>query len=147
MLNIKLLCVGKLKEPFYIAAASEYAKRLKPYYKLEVVEIAERDLVSEAGDIRAALAKGCFTVALCIEGEMLSSEELAAKIDRLAARGLSKLCFVVGGSDGLSESVKQAADLRLSMSRMTFPHHLARVLLLEQLYRAAMINGGGKYHK
>ena len=139
MLNIKIICVGKLKEPHYVAAAAEYVKRLGPFYRLEIMELPEGSVVT--------LPKGSFNAALCVEGDMLSSEALAAKIDSLATQGVSKLCFVIGGSDGLDERVKEAADLRLSMSRMTFPHHLARVMLLEQLYRAASINGGGKYHK
>ncbi|MCL2343345.1 MAG: 23S rRNA (pseudouridine(1915)-N(3))-methyltransferase RlmH [Firmicutes bacterium] len=139
MLSVKIICIGKLKEPHYIAAAAEYVKRLGPSYRLEITELPERSPVT--------LPKDSYILALCVEGDMLSSEALAAKIGNLAARGVSKFCFVIGGSDGLDEGVKRAADLKLSMSRMTFPHHLARVMLLEQLYRAAMINGGGKYHK
>jgi len=149
MLNIKLICVGKLKEPHFIAAAAEYEKRLKPFYRLETLEIAERGLLVESSDIISAARKdtGAYLIALCVDGEMLSSEALASRIDRLTTEGVSRLCLAVGGSEGLHESVKQAAKLKLSMSKMTFPHHLARVMLLEQLYRAAMINGGGKYHK
>ena len=147
LLSVKLLCVGRLKEPYYIAAAAEYEKRLGPFYRLEIAEIPERGLLPEANNILAALPKGAYCVALCVEGETMDSEALAARIGRLAAGGVSRLCFVVGGSAGLDERVKSAADLRLSMSKMTFPHHLARVMLLEQLYRAAMISGGGKYHK
>jgi 23S rRNA (pseudouridine1915-N3)-methyltransferase len=144
MLGIKLICVGKLKEPHFIAACAEYEKRLSGFFRYELLELSERAAKSE---ILSAIPKSAFTAALCVEGEQINSESLAALLSEKAAGGVSRLCFIIGGSDGLEESVKAASELRLSMSEMTFPHHLARVMLLEQLYRAAMINSGGKYHK
>ena len=123
------------------AAAAEYQKRLTPYVKLTVRELPEGHPVTDA------LPPGALTVALCVEGELCSSEALAAQLAAWQLSGRSSLCFVIGGSDGLPEEVKARAGRRLSLSPMTFPHHLARVLLLEQLYRAIQINAGGKYHK
>ena len=103
----------------------------------------ERDGAAVLGKI----PPGGYVIALCVEGKPFSSEELASLLSELALQGRSRVTFVIGGSDGLSDAVKNAADLRLSMSRMTFPHHLARVMVLEQIYRAFTILGGGKYHK
>ena len=160
MQKVTVVCVGKMKEKFYIGAAEEYAKRLGRYCKLEIVELPEqrlpenpapaeieRALAREAEAIRARLPAGAAVAALCIEGELRSSEELAALLERQAGAGEKGLAFVIGGSFGLHPSVKAAAWLRLSMSPMTFPHHLARVMLLEQLYRSFQIREGGKYHK
>lgn len=155
MRKVTVLCVGRLKEPFYEAAAAEYAKRLGRFCKLEIVELAEqrlpenpspaevaRGLAKEAEAIRAKLPPAATVVALCVEGRMKSSEELAQLLE-----GSEQLVCIIGGSFGLDPSIKAAAQLRLSMSPMTFPHHLARVMLLEQIYRGFQINGGGKYHK
>ena len=160
MMNITLICVGKLKEKFYADAANEYIKRLGGYAKTEVIELPEkkaperpsaaeiqRCLEAEAGGITEKIPKNALVAAMCIEGEQQSSEQLSEFIDSASARGVSRLCFVVGGSYGLYESVKQLAEVRLSMSKMTFPHNLARIMLLEQLYRAFKIREGGKYHK
>lgn len=160
MLDVTILCVGKLKEKFYIDAAGEYIKRLGAYCSLTVREIAEerRSREPTVGEISAALEReaeaimrsiprGAAVIALCVEGKLLSSPELSGVIEGLAGSGASKLCFIIGGSDGLAESVKRLSRLRLSMSPMTFPHHLARVMLLEQLYRAFSISAGGRYHK
>ena len=160
MMNITLICVGKLKEKFYTDAANEYIKRLSGYAKTEVVELSEkkvperpsaaeiqRCLEAEAAAITEKIPKNALVAALCIEGEQRSSEQLSEFIDGASTRGLSRLCFVVGGSYGLHESVKKLSEMRLSMSRMTFPHNLARIMLLEQLYRAFKIREGGKYHK
>jgi 23S rRNA (pseudouridine1915-N3)-methyltransferase len=144
MLGLKLVCAGRLKEKYFSAAAKEYEKRLSPYYKYELTELPER---SPSGDFISAVPKGAFSAAMCIEGEKMDSEALAAFIDRLALSGKSRLCFIIGGSDGLPDSVKAFADMRLSMSDMTFPHHFARIMLLEQLYRAATISGNANYHK
>ena len=141
MLRVSVICQGRLKEPYYIAACAEYLKRLGAYCKAEVTELAED------GDVAARIPKGAYVIALCIEGEKLSSPALAKKLEKLAGQGESRLCFLIGGSDGLPEDVKASADYRLSMSDMTFPHHLARVMLLEQLYRAFTITAGAKYHK
>jgi 23S rRNA (pseudouridine1915-N3)-methyltransferase len=103
--------------------------------------------LKEAETISAAIPKGANIVAMCVEGKELSSPELAERLDFFASSGTSKLCFIIGGSDGLHDSIKNMAGLKLSMSKMTFPHHLARVMLLEQIYRAFNISSGGKYHK
>lgn len=141
MLRVSLICQGRLKEPYYTAACQEYLKRLGAYCKAEVVELAED------GDVLSRIPKGAYVIALCIEGDEMSSPALAEKLAGLAGRGVSRVCFLIGGSEGLTGAVKAAADMRLSMSEMTFPHHLARVMLLEQLYRALSINAGAKYHK
>ena len=148
MLRIQLICVGKLKERFYAAACDEYDKRLQRYCALERVELPETgDLERDAAAILGKIPAGSFVVALCVEGKLFSSEELAALLSEQALQGRSRVSFVIGASDGLSDTVKRAADVRLSMSRMTFPHHLARVMVLEQLYRAEAIQAGSKYHK
>lgn len=141
MLRVTVLCLGRLKESYYIDACREYCKRLGAYCRIEVTELAED------GPIAGRIPKGAYVIALCIEGRKLSSEALAEKLQELANRGVSRICFLIGGSEGLPEPVKSQADFSLSMSDMTFPHHLARVMLLEQLYRAFSINAGAKYHK
>lgn len=160
MQKVTLICVGKLKEKFYAQATEEYAKRLSRICKLEIVELPEsrlsdspspaeisQALTAEAALIEAKLPKGSALVAMCIEGEELSSPQLAEKMRQFAVSGVSNLTFLIGGSVGLSPAIKAQADFRLSMSPMTFPHHLARVMLLEQIYRAYQINAGTKYHK
>jgi len=160
MLDITLLCVGKLKESYFAAACGEYGKRLGAYCRLTVTELAEARrssdptpgelaaaLAREAEAIRAAVPKGAALIVLSPEGRLLPSEALAAALEKYAASGVSKLCFLIGGSDGIDAALKRDAALLLSMSPMTFPHHLARVMLLEQLYRAFTITRGGKYHK
>ena len=160
MLNVKLICVGKMREKYYIDAFAEYAKRLSAYCRFECAELSEQRL-SEApseAEIAAALEKegaeilkavpgDAWLVALCVEGKSLPSEAMARLIEERASSGKPKLCFVVGGSYGLSPVVKARADLRLSMSAMTFPHHLARVMLAEQIYRGFKILEGSRYHK
>ena len=160
MLNITLLCVGKLKEPFYTQAAAEYAKRLSAYCKLSLVELPEERLpkdpsqaqidaalAREADAIRAKLPPRCGLVALCVEGRMRSSEELAQLVGTWEQSSAKHLVFLIGGSYGLHPSIKAEAQVKLSMSPMTFPHHLARVMLLEQIYRAFKIREGSSYHK
>ena len=160
MQKVTLICVGKLKEKFYAQATAEYAKRLSRFCKLEIVELPKsrlsdspspaeisQALTAEAALIEAKLPKGSALVAMCIEGEELSSPQLAEKMRQFAVSGVSNLTFLIGGSVGLSPAIKAQADFRLSMSPMTFPHHLARVMLLEQIYRAYQINAGTKYHK
>ena len=160
MQKVTLICVGKLKEKFYAQATAEYAKRLSRFCKLEIVELPEsrlsdspspaeisQALTAEAALIEAKLPKGSALVAMCIEGEELSSPQLAEKMRQFAVSGVSNLTFLIGGSVGLSPAIKAQADFRLSMSPMTFPHHLARVMLLEQIYRAYQFNAGTKYHK
>ena len=160
MQKVTVLCVGKLKEKFYIDAAAEYAKRLSRFCKLELVELPEERLpedpspaqieaalLKEAAAIRAKLPAGAALIALCVEGELRSSEALARQMAAWAGQGVSQLVFLIGGSYGLHPSIKGSAKLRLSMSPMTFPHHLARVMVLEQIYRAYQINAGTRYHK
>ncbi|MCL2226943.1 MAG: 23S rRNA (pseudouridine(1915)-N(3))-methyltransferase RlmH [Oscillospiraceae bacterium] len=150
MLNIRIICVGKLKEKFYTEAANEYIKRLSAYCKLDIVEIPEdrgQSLDKEQVAIEAKIPNGAITAALCIEGQDVDSQGLSDLLMGCAVSGSSKICFIVGGSVGLHEGLKSNADIRLSMSKMTFPHNLARVMLLEQLYRALNIAEGGKYHK
>lgn len=159
MLNIKIICVGKLKEKFYISAASEYEKRLGAYCKLEIDELTEEkrrssapadislSLSREAELIKSRIPKGAYVISMCIEGKKYSSSQFSQLISKLTVTGVSKVCFVIGGSDGLHPSIKELSDVRLSMSDMTFPHHLARVMLLEQIYRGFKIAEGGKYHK
>lgn len=160
MLSVTLICVGKLKEKFYIDAAAEYQKRLGGYCKLELIELAEQRLPQsptpgeidaalerEAASILAKVPESASIVALCVEGKLYSSEELAQLIRKWEHSSAKHLVFVIGGSYGLHASVKEKAWVRLSMSPMTFPHHLARVMLLEQLYRACKIREGSGYHK
>ena len=147
-MQVKLICCGRLKEKFYIDACAEYAKRLGRYCAYELCELPESGNLEKEGEaILAKIPAGSYVIALCVEGSLRSSEELAALVKNCALQGKSRLCLIIGSSFGLSETVKRRADLRLSMSPMTFPHHLARVMLLEQIYRAYQINAGSKYHK
>ena len=160
MQKVTILCVGKLKEKFYVDAVAEYTKRLGRFCKLDIVELNEERLPEdpspaqieaalsrEADTIRAKLPPAAMAVALCVEGKQRSSEELARLMADSASRGVSHLVFLIGGSFGLHPSIKELAAVRLSMSPMSFSHHLARVMLLEQIYRAYQINAGTKYHK
>ncbi len=160
MLAVKLICVGKMREKFYTEAFAEYAKRLQSYCRLELVELPEQRLGDRPSqrEIEVALERegqeilknvppDAYLAALCVEGGQMPSEGIAELIAARENSGKPRLCFVIGGSFGLSPSVKARADLRLSMSKMTFPHHLARVMLIEQLYRGFKINEGSRYHK
>lgn len=160
MQRVTVLCVGKLKEKFYTDAAAEYVKRLQRYCKLDVVELPEyrlpeepspaeiqKALQTEGAAIRERLPRGGAVVALCIEGKPCSSEELSRRIIDFGVQGKTQITFLIGGSVGLDESIKKQADWRLSMSPMTFPHHMARIMLLEQIYRAYQIAAVTKYHK
>ena len=160
MLSVHLICVGKLKEKFYLAACAEYQKRLGAYCKLELTELSEERLPQnpsraqidaalekESQAIRTKLPPSTSLVCLCVEGRLRSSEELAGLLRTWEQSSAKHLAFVIGGSYGLDQSLKAEAWVRLSMSPMTFPHHLARVMVLEQLYRAFQINGGTRYHK
>lgn len=159
-MKITLITVGKIKEKFYSDAIAEYSKRLSRYCKLDIIQVAdektpdsasqlqERQIKEKEGErILAQVRDGSYVVALAIEGEMLSSEALAEKIDRLGVSGQSQIVFVIGGSLGLSDAVLKRADYKLSFSRMTFPHQLMRVILLEQIYRSYRIMHGEPYHK
>ena len=160
MLSINLICVGRMRETHYIAAFNEYEKRLKPYCKFELTELAEvklplnpsqaeieAGLQKEAASIESHTPSGAYVISLCIEGKQLSSNAFSELLQKCANDGKSKICFIIGSSFGLDTSIKKRADLRLSMSEMTFPHHLARVMLAEQIYRGIMIDEGSKYHK
>ena len=160
MFSITLICMGKCKEKFYIAAAEEYAKRMKGYCEFKLLELPEyrlpenpsqseiqQGLAKEAEAIRKAIPKGAWFCTLTPEGKLLSSEELADTMKTVKNSGKSAACFLIGSSFGMDPSLKAMADLKLSMSKMTFPHHLARVMVLEQLYRAESIQSGSKYHK
>ena len=160
MQKVTIICTGKLKEKFYLDAAAEYAKRLSRFCTLTILELPEERLpespspaqievalAREADAVRAKLPAGCLLIAMCVEGQERSSEALARYLAEAAARGAGHIVFLIGSSYGMHPSLKQQADLRLSMSPMTFPHHLLRVMLLEQIYRAYQINAGSKYHK
>lgn len=160
MQKITVICVGKLKEKFYIEAAAEYVKRLQRHCDLTVAELPEtrlsdhpspaeirQALWGEAELIRQKIPRGSAVTALCIEGKTCDSEALSRRMEEFALAGRSGVTFLIGGSFGLDEALKQQADWRLSMSPMTFPHHMARIMLLEQLYRAYQIAAGTKYHK
>ena len=161
MLKINIICIGKIKEKYFTDAVGEYAKRLTAFCKFSVVELNEERIRSNtpneaqiAGVIEAEgrrilqkIGASDYVAAMCIEGKLLSSEELSETLDKAALSGKSTVDFIIGGSYGLSDEVKRRADLRLSMSKMTFPHQLARVILSEQIYRAFEISTNGKYHK
>ena len=160
MFAITLLTVGKLKEKFYMAAVEEYAKRLSAYCKFRLVELPENrlpenpnpseiaaGLAAEAERIFAAVPKGAWFCVLTPEGTELSSEALADKLRTVKNDGKSAACFLIGSSFGMDVSVKKRADFRLSFGPMTFPHHLMRVMAIEQLYRAESSQAGAKYHK
>lgn len=159
-MKITIVTVGKIKEKFFQDAIAEYSKRLSRYCKLEILQVADEktpDGASEALEeqikekegerILACIRDGSYVVALAIEGIMLDSVELAGKIEKWGVSGISQIVFVIGGSLGLSKSVLARADYKLSFSRMTFPHQLMRVILLEQLYRSYRIIQGEPYHK
>lgn len=160
MFNITLIAMGKLKEKFYTSAASEYEKRLKGYCGFQLLELPEvrlpenpspaeisAGLEKEANLILSKIPKNSWFCVLTPEGKMLSSEALADKMQDVKVAGKSSACFLIGSSFGIAPRIKDAADFKLSMSPMTFPHHLARIMVLEQLYRAEAIQAGSKYHK
>lgn len=161
MQNIDLICIGKLNMPFYAAGVAEYQKRLAAFCNFRIVELpeaaiderhasaaqVEKALEKEAKVILGALRKGEYLAALCVEGRQISSEELADLIAGRAMSGAGDIAFVIGSSHGLAQSVKRAAQSRISLGRITMPHQLARLVLTEQLYRACSINAGMKYHK
>ena len=159
-MNINFIAMGKLKESWYREACAEYLKRLGAYVTAKVIEPSPVDLPQkpsqtqidaalrqEAAKIREQLKPGSYTIAMCIEGKQLDSPQFAQIFQRAAVQGDAAVTFFIGSSYGLADSVKQAANLRLSMSAMTFPHQLARVMLFEQIYRGYQILGGSPYHK
>ena len=160
MLNITIIAIGKLKEQYLRDASAEYQKRLSASCKLNIVELnpeklsdnpsakeIENALNNEGKKIIEKIPKGARVYSMCIEGKQRTSEELSREIDNLALEGVSNIVFIIGGSFGLSDDVKKLSAYRLSMSKMTFPHQIARIMLLEQIYRAMQISIGTKYHK
>ena len=160
MQTVAIVCVGKCKEDYWRAACAEYAKRLKAFCHFDVVEVEEERgpdhpsraqidaiLAKEGERILKAIPARAYPIGLCVEGRVVSSEQLSSLLGELALDGNSQVAFLIGGSFGLSQQVKAACRDRISMSAMTFPHQLARVMLCEQVYRAYQIASGGKYHK
>lgn len=159
-MHIQIIAVGKLKERFLVMGTEHYLERLAPYAKIEVVEIPEekgqeplrqteiQQILDREGErIARYLSTDTYTIALAIQGVSLSSESLANHLDQRATYGQSRITFIIGGSHGLSRKILQQADYTLSFSKMTFPHQLMRIILLEQLYRSFKINRGETYHK
>ena len=160
MFDITLITMGKLKEKFYISAAEEYAKRLGAYCRFTLLELPEQrlpdnpspaeisaGLEKEAELILSKIPKGAWLCVFTPEGKELSSEQFAKTLSEVKISGKSAACFLIGSSFGMAQKIKDKADFRLSMGKMTFPHHLARIMVLEQLYRAEAIQAGSKYHK
>lgn len=160
MMKVTVIAVGGLKEKYLTAACNEYLKRLSAYSRVGIIEIneercsdnpspaeIERVIEKEGERIISKIPKGSFVVPLCIEGKQFSSEEFSRKLENAAISGFGSVTFIIGGSFGLSNSVKSLANLKLSFSKMTLPHQLMRVVLLEQVYRAFSISNNGKYHK
>ena len=160
MVSVKIIAVGKLKEPYFREAFDEYAKRLSTFCKLTVDEVEqeklsdtpsdkeiEKALSAEAENILRKIPAGSCVIPMCIEGRRFGSEEFAGLIGKELSAGTGNLVFIIGGSFGLADKVKSAGKLKLSMSEMTFPHRLARIMLAEQLYRAFSILNNRKYHK
>lgn len=159
-MKITILCVGKVKEKFYRDAIDEFAKRLSRYCKLEIVEVADEKTAEQASETEIRIVKekegerllknikdDAYVITLCIDGKQLDSEELSEKMEKLGVRGISHIYFVIGGSLGLADAVVRRADFKLSFSKMTFPHQLMRVILLEQIYRGYRIMNKEPYHK
>lgn len=160
MLGVTIICEGKLKEKYLRDACEEYQKRLSAFCKLNIIELSpkrlsdtpsqgeiDNALIAEGKEILSKIPSNAKVYAMCIEGKQLSSQKLAKELELCAVSGFSNAVFIIGGSFGLSDEVKHRADFKLSMSEMTFPHQLARVMLLEQIYRSFNITNGGKYHK
>lgn len=159
-MNITLLCVGKIKEAYYREALAEYVKRLSKYCRLNVIEVADEQTPDKASDIEVAailkkeeerilskIPANSHVISLAIEGKSLDSVAFSSLIDDLGISGKSNICFIIGGSLGLSDNVKSRSDMLLSFSKMTYPHQLMRVILTEQIYRAYRIIKGEPYHK
>ena len=161
MQNITIIAMGKVQKGFLSDGCNEYIKRLKPMCNFKLIELddehlpeknlnqtlIDKALEKESVKILAHIPKQSYVITLCIEGKQLSSEQLAETIAQKGVEGFSNICFIIGSSHGLCDKVKKACDMRLSLSKMTFPHRLARVMLSEALYRSLSINAGRKYHK
>jgi len=160
-MNVKLIAMGKLRDKYFSDAFAEYEKRLSAYCKFELIQLNEERFSSdnaprkeidtalekEADVILSKIPKGALVISLCVEGKQMTTEEFSALIDKSAVSGRSDICFVIGSSYGLSDRVKQRSDIKLSFSKMTFPHTLMRVIFAEQLYRAFKVSRGETYHK
>ncbi len=160
MININFIVLGKLKEKYMKEFSAEYEKRLSAYCKLTVTELepvklsdnpSEQEIINalnkETQMIKAKIPKNSFVFSMCIEGKQMASEELSKKIEDIALSGKNNITFIIGSSFGLSDEIKQVSDYKFSMSKMTFPHKLARIMLTEQVYRALSITNNAKYHK
>lgn len=160
MMNVQLIVLGKLKEKYMKDFAAEYEKRLSAYCKMTVTELEpvklsdnpspseiENALIKETKMIKDKIPKNSYVFSMCIEGKQMSSEELSQKLEDIALSGRNSVVFIIGSSFGLSKKIKQMSDFKFSMSKMTFPHKLARIMLTEQLYRGFSISNNGKYHK
>lgn len=160
MMNVQLIVLGKLKEKYMKDFAAEYEKRLSAYCKMSVIELEpvklsdnpsqseiDNALVKETKMIKDKIPKNSYVFSMCIEGKQMTSEELSQKLEDIALSGKNSVTFVIGSSFGLSGEIKQMSDFKFSMSKMTFPHKLARIMLTEQLYRGFSISNNGKYHK
>lgn len=160
MINVNLIVLGKLKEKYMKEFANEYEKRLSAYCRITITELEpvklsdnpsqteiDNALIKETQMILSKIPKNSYVFAMCIEGKQLSSEELSAKIEDIALCGKSNITFIIGSSFGLSNEIKKISDFKFSMSKMTFPHKLARIMLTEQIYRAFSISNNAKYHK
>lgn len=160
MIKVNIIAVGKLKEKYLKDACEEYLKRLKAFSSVKIIEVAEYRCsdnpskqetenvkLKEGEQIISKIPKGSYVIPMCIEGETLSSEEISKKIEEVSVNGFSEITFIIGGSFGLSDEVKSLGGLRLSFGKITLPHQLMRVVLLEQIYRAFSISNGSKYHK
>ena len=160
MIGVTIICLGKLKEKYLRDAGDEYSKRLSAFCKLNIIELTpeklsdnpsqkeiDAALETEAKKITDKIPKGAYICSLCIEGKQISSEELSAEMENIGVSGKSNIVFIIGSSFGLSDTIKKMSNKKLSMSKMTFPHQLARIMLLEQVYRAVQISAGTKYHK
>lgn len=159
-MNITIIALGKLKEKYMRDFSEEYQKRLSAYCRLNIIELSPKKLPdspsqseinnaleAEARQIKAKIPGGAYVFSMCIEGTQMPSAEFSQKMSKLAVDGKSNIVFILGSSFGLSEEIKELSDSKFSLSEMTFPHQMARVMLLEQLYRAFQISSGGKYHK
>lgn len=157
-MNINIICVGKLKEKYWVMAENEYSKRLSRFVKLNLIQLPDEKLTGndsldniakekEGEKIISKIPKNSFVIAMDIKGKQLSSEEFSKQIENLSITGKSNITFIIGGSLGISDSVLKKADKKISFSKMTFPHQLFRIMLLEQIYRSFKIINNGTYHK
>ena len=140
-MSFTIVSVGRLRESYFVDAAAEYVKRIGAFGKVSLID------VKEDGALFQKIPHGAYTFALCVEGKQLTSEEFSRRLEQVYLSEKKGICFIIGGSEGLPENVKSACDMQLSLSEMTFPHRLAKIMLLEQLYRALSIHNNRKYHK